>query len=109
MKVCICITIYNALSCVDNLLSTIYNITPPTDIVLVDDASGRDTAERLHTFYLNRSVVAKTVILRNERQQLFTRTVNRGIRYAVRHWGADAVICLNTDCILKSGWYEHLI
>ncbi|HYT42743.1 MAG TPA: glycosyltransferase, partial [Methylomirabilota bacterium] len=74
-----------------------------------DDASSVEVKERLRTFAVWRRVVSKTAYLRNEKQQLFTRTVNRGIRYTVQHWNPDAVVVLNTDCTLSKGWLEHLL
>jgi GT2 family glycosyltransferase len=77
--------------------------------VLVDDASLPDTAKRLSIFQGWRPSTARTALLRNDRQQLFTRTVNRGIRHAVREWGAEAVVVVNTDCTLKQGWLSALL
>lgn len=105
----IVIPVHNALKCVDSLLHTIDKVTPPTDIVLVDDASDSDTRKRLDIFSGYRPVISNTVLLHNQRQQLFTRTVNRGIRYAVQNWNPDVVVVINTDCALQRGWYDHLL
>lgn len=81
---------------------------PPTNVVVVDDASDATTKRRVEVFTGWRPVAAKSICLRNERQQLFTRTVNRGIRYVVNNWKAEAVVVINTDCNLKSGWLQQL-
>lgn len=95
--------------------------TPPINTVIVDDATeDRDTlCELVNHFMVSLSCAAlpeessvempEVDLLRNERQQLFTRTVNRGIRHAVRNWKSDVVIVLNTDIVLKQGWYKHLL
>jgi GT2 family glycosyltransferase len=93
---------------VDGLLNSLDAVTLPTPVVLVNDASTPDVLKRLELFTGWRPSTAKAVCLTNHRQQLFTRTVNRGIRHAVHQWGAEAVAVVNTDCALRVGWLQEL-
>ena len=100
--------VHNALPSVRAILTNLDEVTSPTTLIIVDDASDADTRKVLQDFPKFRPVISNTTLLRNERQQLFTRTVNRGIREAVHRYNAKAVTVVNTDCILKDGWLLQL-
>lgn len=84
-------------------------------LVVVDDCSGAETAaflrdweQRIRAGAYEAAFPRKFALLRNERQQLFTRTVNRGLRYAYHQWHPDFIAVVNSDCDLKPGWLRHL-
>lgn len=79
-------------------------------LVIVDDCSDSDTAAFLQWYVLGCSDHRPVVYLRNERQQLFTRAVNRGIRYAYHapSWKPDYIAVVNSDVDLKPWWLRHL-
>lgn len=84
----------------------LYNTYAP--LVIVDDASDAATRDWLAVYRrstLNRQALA---LLTNARQQLFTRTVNRGLRYAYHKWHPERLVVLNSDVELKPGWLAEL-
>lgn len=109
MKCPIVVPIHDALDSVRDLLESIDSATPPAELILVNDCSGPSTSDYLTSFKSKRDKRGlKTVLLKNDKQQLFTRAVNRGIRYAVNQLSAEAVIVLNSDCTVELGWYNQL-
>jgi GT2 family glycosyltransferase len=113
VKTALVIPVHNAPEHVTQLLADIdKTVARSVPIVLVDDCSGPETSQILEQYTVGRRNFAlyerAPHILRNERQQLFTRTVNRGIRHAVQENGADLVFVINTDCRLENGWFEEL-
>jgi GT2 family glycosyltransferase len=72
--------------------------------IWVDDASKEET-KKILLEHVSKHPHAS--YLRNDRQQLFTRTLNRGIRAAQPD--NEYYACVNTDCILKPGWLNRLI
>jgi glycosyltransferase involved in cell wall biosynthesis len=84
-------------------------------LVIVDDCSGDETAtllreheQAIRAGSFEAAWPRKFALLRNERQQLFTRTVNRGLRYAYHHWKPDYIAVVNSDCALKPWWLHNL-
>lgn len=78
--------------------------TISTSLIVVDDASDTETFQFLTEFARTRP---NTTLIRNNKQQLFTRTVNRGLR-AARRANPDYVCVLNSDCELYTGWVQSL-
>lgn len=110
MKIGIVYPVHNALEYVKRSLAQIRTtLTDKISLVIVNDASDQETSRYIH-------LIAKeicsdgldAVVLDNKRQQLFTRTVNRGVRFAVNQLGAEMVAVVNTDCDLLPGWLEYL-
>ena len=112
MNTAIVIPIHGALIQTDEMLDSMVDTIPPCNVVCINDGTAsqlKKELERVVGKFATNNPSTPTTLLTNEKQQLFTRTVNRGIRYAVRHWNPDLILCINTDCILKQGWYEHLV
>jgi glycosyltransferase involved in cell wall biosynthesis len=91
---------------------------PQLPLIVVDDCSDEETYQWLRQFLLGEcpgETDYRRVLLRNERQQLFTRTVNRGIRWAYRLRQAappipiDFVAVVNSDCYLHDHWLQALL
>lgn len=115
--VAVVVPVHNALEHVQRSLASIVETCPRSPLVVVDDASGVETHEWMAGF-LAASGGANwdgRVLLRNERQQLFTRTVNRGIRWAYGRAsrGSDVAIqyvaVVNSDCVLTDNWLKALL
>lgn len=100
-KTIIIIPVHNALDYLRNTIDAALQTTA-TDIVVVDDAS--DELTKTYLYELESKGLIKLAV--NSKQQLFTRTVNRGIRYINRilDYTPDYVCILNSDCVLASGW-----
>lgn len=99
------IPVHNATECVINLIENLKNTEARDyDIIFVDDASELDTHKVLVEYA---SEFPNVQILKNTKQQLFTRTLNRGIRAAQPN--TEYFICINTDCELSPGWLNSLI
>lgn len=106
MKTALVLPVHNALEYTTRTLNALSATLPEgVPVVIVDDASDSDTARLLQTYVLCRNAF----YLRNERQQLFTRTVNRGLRYLHHPPVYDAVAVVNSDCDLRPGWLDHLV
>jgi len=97
-KLAIVVPVHNAPTFVANLKCHLMGMRYP--VVWVDDASQAETTAL---------ICGEKHYLRNLRQQLFTRTSNRGIRYANRHFSPEYILVLNTDCELRDGWLESLV
>lgn len=108
-KHAIVVPVHNNLAGTTELLETLQGQLPNVPLVIVDDASDVTTAAFLAFYTQSRLKDGPQVeLLRNERQQLFTRTVNRGLRHAWRVWQPEFVTFLNTDVELSPGWFEAL-
>lgn len=105
MKVSIIVPVRNRPDMVSRLIKC-FNSSEAKDIeqVYIDDASDQETKDLLLKHVASKSNAS---YLRNDRQQLFTRTLNRGIRSAQPD--TEFYCCVNTDCILKPGWLQRLI
>lgn len=100
--------VHNALEYVERTLTALEdpNITQQDwFLVIVNDASNHETKSFLELFYVMRDNVQ---LLTNPRQQLFTRTVNRGLRWAWKHQRSEYFVIMNSDCVLKPGWDCHV-
>ena len=90
------IPVHNAHSYLAKTVAFLLTKYPKFPIVLVDDfseppISGFNPED-------NEAYGIDVTILRNERQQLFTRTVNRGIRYAKENYNPNYYFVINSDC-----------
>jgi GT2 family glycosyltransferase len=103
--VTIVIPVHNAIECTARLLDQLKQ-TEAADVaqILVDDASDRETHDVLVKYV---SEVPNASLLVNDRQQLFTRTLNRGIRAAQPD--TTAIVEINTDCQVKPGFLQALV
>jgi cellulose synthase/poly-beta-1,6-N-acetylglucosamine synthase-like glycosyltransferase len=115
--VAIVVPVHNALEYTRQTLHAIAITYPRVPLIVVDDGSNEVTCRWLADFVRERHpgrVAGHCVLLRNERQQLFTRTVNRGLRWAynLRHGNdplrIDFVAVVNSDCDLWDGWLKAL-
>lgn len=105
MKITIVVPVHNALEHVETLLQRL----PKTeaaycDQIFVDDASALGVKDTLLRYALDHNNVS---VLRNDKQQLFTRTLNRGIRSATPD--TDFILGLNTDCVVSPGFINVMI
>lgn len=115
MKVGICVPVHNALDYTRRVLKQILETTTiDIPLVIIDDCSEAETSDFLKEFvhsHLKKEDSWRSITLfRNERQQLFTRSANRGIRFLSKHLlSEDAVAVVNSDCDLRRGWLDHMI
>lgn len=109
MKTLIIMPVHNALPYVQRSTRWIVDndLGPKRSLVVVDDASELETMTYLQGLSYNNPYVRN---IRNGRQQLFTRTVNRGFRFANDFWRGlpEYVAVVNSDCELLPGWLEAM-
>lgn len=75
--------VHNALEYTKRSLEQLEKMNPDTHLFIVDDASDEATTNWLKEYSARRGANKENVwLFRNEKQQLFTRTVNRGLRHA---------------------------
>jgi O-antigen biosynthesis protein len=99
----IIIPVHNSLEAADDCLRSVLAYTPlPVAVTVVDDASDPYVAEWLQAIARSDPRVR---ILRNEQNQGFLRSVNRGISAST----APFVCLLNSDTIVTSGWLEGML
>ena len=104
-EVSIVIPVHGATECLKNLIEDLDNSEAQhVDKIFVDDASTEDTLSPIIK-YMRKD--PKVQLLRNEKQNLFTRTLNRGIRACSGY--TKYYCCLNTDVSLRPGWLNKLI
>lgn len=98
----IIIPVYNGLIYFDELFKSISKTTCRHRLIIINDNSSEEGVEE----YLN--TLAKknsnTLLLKNEENLGFVKSVNRGLGLAKNH-----VIILNTDVILPANWIERLM
>lgn len=94
MKVSIVIPVFNQLThtrnCLNDLLKTAH---PIHEIVVVDDGSDKEPISKAIS-----KLFPQVILLKNETNQGFARTVNKGIRAAT----GDYILLLNNDVRLKN-------
>jgi GT2 family glycosyltransferase len=106
-RAAIIIPVHNAKNDVAELVESMMNTEVAdieVEVLFVDDASDKETSDLLLSYCVKYDWFQ---YLRNREQQLFTRTINRGIRAASPD--NDYYVCVNTDCVLKRGWLEALV
>jgi glycosyltransferase involved in cell wall biosynthesis len=117
-RLAIVVPVHNALEHVQRSLTSLGETCPWAPLIVVDDCSDDTTHRWLVEFLQCRGPgngASRQYLLRNERQQLFTRTVNRGIRWAdARHRAPsggeiDFVAVANSDCVLYENWLKALL
>ena len=117
-NIAIVIPVHNGLEHVQRCLSSLMATCPQLPLIVVDDCSDEETHQWLRQFLLAECPVApasRRVLLRNERQQLFTRTANRGLRWAYNLRRAadpitiDFVAVVNSDCYLHDYWLKAML
>jgi GT2 family glycosyltransferase len=109
MKTVIVMPVHNALPYTQKSLAQILDTTEHNPIVIIDDCSGEETMDYLMGFTVANNEAGWPVLLeRNEKQQLFTRTANRGIRAAYREYAPKYIVVVNSDCNLFEGWLEAM-
>jgi GT2 family glycosyltransferase/glycosyltransferase involved in cell wall biosynthesis len=85
--------------CIESVLAN--TSLPQAELLLVDDASTEAATRELLDRY---AALPKVTLLRNEENLGFTRSVNRGLRFAA---GRDVVL-LNSDTVVAARWLETL-
>lgn len=103
MQTSIIIPIYNAYEMLDGLFQSLFKTVVDAPIIVINDASPdkrvQTYLDELHHFGF------KTIkVLKNEHNQGFVKTVNRGMSLV-----AGDVIILNQDTVVTEGWYTKLI
>jgi GT2 family glycosyltransferase len=118
LSTAIVVPVHNGLPHVQRSLPSVVATCPRSPLIVVDDCSDAETQQWLRQFLLAecpRAPDLRRILLRNERQQLFTRTVNRGIRraYYLRRatvpFPIDFVAIVNSDCYLHDHWLRALL
>ncbi|MBP7055786.1 MAG: glycosyltransferase family 2 protein [Candidatus Omnitrophica bacterium] len=104
MKCDIIIPVWNQLEatreCVESIVK---NTTIPYRLILVDNASDKNTAAYLDG--IKASGVAPAVIISNNENLGFVKAVNQGLRLS----DAPYVCVMNNDTIPAKGWLENMI
>ena len=107
IKIGIIVPVHNAPEAVEQLINSLSEtILIPYSLIFIDDNSFPEVS-----LYLKEQIVKHHNLdwqyLHNNNQQLFTRTVNRGIRAMEP---SIPYICeINTDVILHPGWLELML
>jgi GT2 family glycosyltransferase len=117
-SVAIVVPVHNALEHVQRCLASLVQTCSRSPLIVVDDCSDRETTDWLAQFLASQTAGGDGTprqMLRNGRQQLFTRTVNRGIRWvdAMRRsrqpLAVEFVAVVNSDCVLHDNWLKALL
>ncbi len=103
-RIDVVICVHNALEDVQLCLESIKNAKTSLDIhlILVDDASNKETAEYINNFMHENDAVD---IIRNNSSLGYTRSANLGLVKAE----ADFIILLNSDTIVTDYWADKLV
>lgn len=113
-KISIVIPVHNALPYLKNTVEALLN-SNITDgqypIIVVNDFSDIPTSSFIERLDLDYDFPRGIYTLYNSKQQLFTRTINKGIRFAADKHGlnSDIVITMNSDCRLQPHWDTEII
>ena len=100
----IVIPVWNHLEMTRDCVNSIKEHTRfPYGLIIIDNASDKQTAEYLHS--LTRQSDLKVVILRNEENKGFIKAVNQGLQYS----DAPYVCIMNNDTIVTDGWLSEMI
>jgi ADP-heptose:LPS heptosyltransferase len=98
----IVIPVHNALDYLKKCLFSLEKYTEDYRLILVDDDSDSETRK----FMLDYIQKHKSfVLLTNSNHEWFTRTSNRGLRFA----SSEFVVLLNSDTEVSDGWLDELI
>lgn len=97
----IIIPVHNAGDFFHNCIQTLRQWTENYRLILVDDYSDEETAEKVRTVARQHQ---NSILIRTAKQRWFTRAVNLGLRMA----RTPRVVILNSDCELSMGWLEEL-
>lgn len=106
LRCVIIMPVHNALPYVKRTMEFFQNQGELYPLVIVDDASDAETSQYLRECASSMKFVS---VLRNNRQQLFTRSVNRGLRYAYKTYSPKHMIVLNSDVDLFRCWEAGLL
>lgn len=89
-------------ACLESIANAKFN---DTRVAFVDNGSTDGSADRIEAEYIDET---EHVMIRNEENLGFARGVNVGIEEALSR-GADYVLLLNNDAVLKPGSIVHLV
>ncbi len=96
------VCVHNALDDVQRCLSSVFARTsPPYRLILVDDGSDDETAAYLRTI----AETQTAILIRNDTARGYTCAANQGMREAK----GTALVLLNSDTIVTSGWLDRMI
>ena len=87
----------NTKDCIDSIRK---NTSYPYNLIIIDNASDKDTA-----LYLDSIKDENVTILRNKENQGFIKAVNQGIKVS----SSEYVCILNNDTIVTSGWLTEMV
>ncbi len=91
----------SARACVESVRASVDDCRTPVRVVIIDDASPEPA---LKEWLAGLEQSASLVVLRNERNQGFVRSVNRGMTL---HPDRDVVL-LNSDTLVHGNWLDRL-
>jgi len=97
----IVIPVRNALSEVEECLTTLQANTQDYRLILVDDASERNVHDWLVDFSMKNP---SSILVKTSRQRWFTRASNLGLRLL----RTERSVLLNSDVVLGPGWLDEL-
>ncbi|GHU64115.1 glycosyl transferase [Clostridia bacterium] len=105
----IIIPVYNGLEYLDTFFASVRRTEAPYRLILIDDASPDPRVwpylEEAARVFANAAITnSKFLLLRNETNLGFVKTVNEGLRLTEGH-----TVILNTDVELPEGWLERLL
>ena len=98
----IVIPVYNQLGYTQACLASIKKHTRyPHQIIIVDDASNRETQEYLDDLDKKQEII----VIRNETNLGWLKSANRGLSQAK----AEYICLMNNDTVVTEGWLEEMI
>src|SRR5271157_6005597 len=105
MKCDVIIPVYNSPEWIKPCVESVLRNTPVeylNNIILIDDGSDNFTFSLLENLAKNN---VKVVLLRNDKNLGFIRTVNKGLSYAT----APYILLLNSDCLITKNTIPKLV
>ena len=96
------VPIHNRLDCTRKFLKSLLNTTEAFEfeLIIIDDASLDGSKEFLEQFPDDR-----IRLIRNDEQQGYAKSVNRGVNSAK----GEFLVLLNNDLVLTNGWLEPML
>lgn len=103
------VPVHNAADYAKATLEWIINNHPELYLIVVDDHSSVETHTTIKNVLEKHPIADNYQLIVLEKQQLFTRAVNTGIRAAHKKGNFDYCFIVNSDCMLKENGFEELL